>query len=507
MKTADAALETPPGMREALRALPGTRRTVGLPVDVIERFLASDPALSVAIERAYERYLELRARYGDLLDDDEADQIERVQASIVNFYGRDLLNPYVALGADGPWVVTTKGAVLHDSGGYGMLGQGHAPAHVLEALARPQAMANVMTPSASQMRFVDALRAEVGHTRSSGCPFSGFLFLNSGSESVTVAARIADMNAKLMTDPEGRYAGRPIRRLALRGGFHGRTHRPATFSDSGFRTYAAHMATIRDGTPLYTVEPNDVASLESAFAEAEAAGAFIEALFLEPVMGEGNPGVALTRAFYDKARALTAAHGSILLVDSIQAGLRTHGVLSLVDYPGFEGCDAPDLETYSKALNAGQYPLSVLALTPRAAALFRPGVYGNTMTSTPRAMEVGAVVLESLTPALRQNIRERGAEFVRMLRALADDLSGDLAGAIPAVEGTGLLVSCHLDPARFRAQGPNSTETWLRTQGFGVIHGGANALRYTPHFGVSRAELELIVAGIRAALEHGPRVD
>ena len=76
---------------------------------------------------------------------------------------------------------------------------------------------------------------------------------------------------------------------------------------------------------------------------------------------------AVTREFYDAARELTLAHGSLLLVDSIQAGIRGTGYLSIVDYPGFQTAEAPDLETYSKALNAGQYPLSVLACNARAA--------------------------------------------------------------------------------------------------------------------------------------------
>ena len=33
------------------------------------------------------------------------------------------------------------------------------------------------------------------------------------------------------------------------------------------------------------------------------------------------------------------------------------GSLSVVDYPGYETAEAPDMETYSKALNGGQYPL------------------------------------------------------------------------------------------------------------------------------------------------------
>jgi acetylornithine/succinyldiaminopimelate/putrescine aminotransferase len=105
-------------------------------------------------------------------------------------------------------------------------------------------------------------------------------------------------------------------------------------------------------------------------------------------MGEGNPGMAITPEFYAEARRLTREHGSLMLVDSIQAGLRAHGVLSIIDYPGFEELEAPDMETYSKALNAGQYPLSVLAMNRFAAELYRKGVYGNTMTSNPRALDV-----------------------------------------------------------------------------------------------------------------------
>jgi acetylornithine/succinyldiaminopimelate/putrescine aminotransferase len=108
------------------------------------------------------------------------------------------------------------------------------------------------------------------------------------------------------------------------------------------------------------------------FADAEPNQWFIEAVFLEPVMGEGDPGRSVPVAFYAAARRLSREHGSLLLLDSIQAGLRAHGVLSIVDYPGFEGQDPPDMETYSKALNAAQFPLSVLAVTEHAAPCTAP---------------------------------------------------------------------------------------------------------------------------------------
>ena len=486
-----------------LRSVGGERWTEGLPQEVIEAFLPDETGLGCAIGMAHMRLEELRAEYPELVDMDERAQIEHLQDGIVNFYGHDLRNPYVALGASGPWIVTTKGAVIHDSGGYGMLGQGHTPAGALEAMNRPQAMANVMTASVSQRRIIDALRKELGHTREGGCPFSGFLFMNSGSESVSVAARIVDRNAKELTDPGGCYAGKKIRRLGLRGGFHGRTQRPAMYSDSGFKTYASMLASFRDSEEVHTVEANNLDALRAAYAQAEADDVFIEALFMEPVMGEGNPGVGLTRAFYDLARELTEKHGSLLFVDSIQAGLRAQGVLSIIDYPGFEDCAPPDLETYSKALNAGQYPLSVLAMTPKAEALFRTGMYGNTMTAAPRAMDVGSAVLASLDDAMRTNIRERGVEFVQMLK----DLAAESDGAITDVTGTGLLVAAHLDPKRYKVHGADSIETYMRTKGIGVIHGGENALRFTPHFGVTTKELELVIDAVRDALESGPRID
>jgi hypothetical protein len=136
-----------------LRAHRGERRTVGLDDATVLRFAERYPDLVDAIAAAGEEYARIRAEFPELLDMDERAQVETVQGGFVNFYAMDTVNPYVALAARGPWVVTLNGAVLHDSGGYGMLGFGHAPKAVLEAMARPQAMANIMTPNLAQLRF------------------------------------------------------------------------------------------------------------------------------------------------------------------------------------------------------------------------------------------------------------------------------------------------------------------------------------------------------------------
>ena len=244
------------------------------------------------------------------------------------------------------------------------------------------------------------------------------------------------------------------------------------------------------------VPANDVTELEAAFTTAEREGAFIQAMYMEPVMGEGAPGRAVTRQFYDAARCLTRAHGSLLVVDSIQAALRAHGCLSIVDYPGFEGCDPPDMETYSKALNAGQFPLSVVGLRERAAEEYVDGVYGNTMTTNPRALELGAAVLDLVDDDLRANISARGREMRERLARLRRD-SGE---AIRTVEGTGLLLCAELDPERYPVNGEGGFEEFLRRRGIQVIHGGENGIRLTPWFGITSDEVDLIVGTIEQGL-------
>lgn len=486
----------------AMRSHGGTVKTFGLDDETVLRFAQNDQRLGNAVNSAYDEFLGLVAEMPELMTLPESELVAAIQTGFVNFYPQDAVNPYVTLAGSGPWIVTSRGAVLFECGGYGMLGLGHAPEAVLEAMNKPHVMANIMTPNFSQKRLINALRAEIGHTRGN-CPYDNFFCLNSGSEAVTLGARISDINARIATDPGGKHASKPIRILGLKSAFHGRTDRPARYSDSTRATYCKYLASFRDSDNLLTVEPNNIEQLEQVFEYANNNQLFIESFFIEPVMGEGNPGQAITPEFYARARELTREHGSLLLVDSIQAGLRAHGVLSICDYPGFEHLDAPDMETYSKALTGGQYPLSVLALTAEAAKLYRAGVYGNTMTTNPRALDIGVAALGSITPELRQNVEDRGRELYEKLTALKNESDG----RITKVQGTGLLVSAELDPARFKSYGDNSTEEYMRTHGVNVIHGGSNALRYTPPFDITSEEVDLIVQVTRSAVIDGPMIE
>jgi len=471
-----------------MRAAAGQRITEGLADKYLARF-ANDTRLVEAIEKAYGVWSGLDADKTYRMPEQAV--IDKAFARFQHLYPESTRQPYVPIASKGPWLVSMHGAVVHDSGGYGMLGFGHNPTHVLKAMSEERVMANHMTPSISHEIFTDALRAEIGRSRAE-CPFESFICLNSGSEANEMVLRLIDMHA-------GRVAGqRKVHNLVIEGSFHGRTLAASFLTDTTADAYREHKA--RTATMMQDLNyslicpPNDIATLTHWFERCANENCFIQCVFLEGVMGEGNPGLALSPEFYMAARELTWKYDAALCIDSIQAGMRTTGNLSIVDYPGFELLPPPDFETYSKALNAGQFPLSVVALNPRGASWYRHGIYGNTMTGNPRACAVATAVLDSMTPELRANIRDMGVYFLEQYSALMDEIP-----EIIRVNGTGLLFQVKIDE-RIPVTAMEGIERVLRLRGINVIHGGTNALRFTPNFDITKAEADMQIEHVRAIL-------
>jgi acetylornithine/succinyldiaminopimelate/putrescine aminotransferase len=70
------------------------------------------------------------------------------------------------------------------------------------------------------------------------------------------------------------------------------------------------------------------------------------------------------------------------------------------------------------------------------------------------------------------------------------------------VQGTGLLCSAELRPDVLPVIGFDAVEPWCRKRGLGVIHGGKNALRFTPHFAITSQEIDLIISIVRESIIH-----
>ena len=79
--------------------------------------------------------------------------------------------------------------------------------------------------------------------------------------------------------------------------------------------------------------------------------------------------------------------------------------------------------------------------------------------------------------------------------------------AIIEVRGTGLLLCTELNPETLPVVGFGCVEEWCRLNGLGVIHGGQNALRFTPHFAVTSAEIDLIIDVLRDGLRRFTSAD
>jgi acetylornithine/succinyldiaminopimelate/putrescine aminotransferase len=291
--------------------------------------------------------------------------------------------------------------------------------------------------------------------------------------------------------------------LVLDGCFHGRTLAAALITDTSRESYAQRKSQLimrvqeRSGWNYVLTTPvNDVEGLKHWFHRADTEGCHIHTMYIEGVMGEGNPGVAVTPEFYMAARNLTLEHDAALVVDSVQAGMRATGNLSICDYPGFETLPPPDFEVWSKAINGGQFPVSIVGLSPRGASWYQHGVYGNTMTGNPRACRVMAASLRKMTPDLRANIQDKGRYFVEAYTKLQDELPG----VIVQVNGTGLLYQVKLDPKYPVTAKDVGVELELRRRGINVIHGGTNALRFTPNFDISQEEADMQIAHVREVL-------
>lgn len=403
------------------------------------------------------------------------------QTNILNFYNPDTIVPYSPISAKGPWIITQNGAILYDVGGYGMLGFGHSPEWCLDILKKPHVMANIMTPNIMQKKITEVLQQKIGMNRNGACPYSHFSFLNSGSESMELATRISDIK----NDKKKNKNDKSIF-LVLKNSFHGRTGKVSTLSDSSKQTYQKYLKSFNKEIPVKTVEVNNVEKFKSVYDELVNQYQ-IDAVLMEPVMGEGNPGIYLSRDFYNCVRNMTKLSQTDLIIDSVQAGIRGTGYLSVVDYPHLKNEEPPDMEVFSKAVSSGQYPLSILAMRENIFQRFQTGLYGNTMTGNPKALEIGYETLKRLDESLITNIREKGDGFKNML----NEISVNFPDIVSHVTGSGLLLALHINP-KYVVDKKEGLEYICRYNGLNVIHGGENALRFTPHFLINNQEINLI---------------
>ncbi|MFJ1973591.1 acetylornithine transaminase [Streptomyces sp. NPDC087903] len=329
-----------------------------------------------------------------------AELTERWQGSLMNNYGTPRL-PLVRGAGARLW--DAEGREYVDFvGGIAVNALGHAHPAVVEAVSRQIASLGHVSNLFIAEPPVALAERLLQHFGRDGKVY----FCNSGAEANEGAFKI------------GRLTGR-THMVATEGGFHGRT--------MGALALTGQPGKREPFLPL----PGEVTHVPYGDAQALAAAVTEDTalVVIEPVQGEN--GVVVPPAGYLKAaRAITAASGSLLVLDEVQTGIGRTG--HWFEYQAHEGV-LPDVVTLAKGLGGG-LPLGATVAFGRAAELLQPGQHGTTFGGNPVACAAGLAVLDTIaSEGLLENVKRQSEKLRDGIEALAHPL-------IAHVRGAGLLL-------------------------------------------------------------------
>jgi adenosylmethionine-8-amino-7-oxononanoate aminotransferase len=165
----------------------------------------------------------------------------------------------------------------------------------------------------------------------------------------------------------------------------------------------------------------------------------VAAVILEPVVGAALGAVPAPDGYLQRVRAITRAHGVLLLVDEVMTGFARTGARFAVEHDGIDA----DIIACGKGMSGGYFPLAGILVSARVGDALRsagqPFLAGHTYACNPLGSAVGRKVIEIIE---RDGLVERaaalGARCLDGLREL-ESLSG-----VAAVRGRGLLLGIEL---------------------------------------------------------------
>jgi acetylornithine aminotransferase len=230
-------------------------------------------------------------------------------------------------------------------------------------------------------------------------------FSNSGAEANEAAFKL------------GRLTGRS-KMVATEGAFHGRTM--GALALTGQPKKKAAFA------PL----PGDVTHVP--FGDPDALRAVVDTdtalVVIEPIQGE-NGVVMPPPGYLQAAREITAATGTLLVLDEVQTGIGRTGHWFECLAQGVE----PDVVTLAKGLGGG-LPIGATVAFGAAAELFTPGAHGSTFGGNPVACAAALAVLDTVAAdGLLDHVKRQGEKLRAGIEALGHPL-------VDHVRGAGLLI-------------------------------------------------------------------
>jgi acetylornithine/N-succinyldiaminopimelate aminotransferase len=338
---------------------------------------------------------------------------------------------------------------------------GHSPPEIVEALTEQAKL--LLTPSPA---FYNAPGLKLAKALVDRSCFDQVFFTNSGAEANEGAIKLARKYGALH-----RNGAHEI--ITFEGGFHGRTL--ATMSASGKKAFEPLFEPKVSGFPKATL--NDLASVKRLINDRTIG------VMLEPIQGEAGVWPA-TDQFLRDLRALTKAHGLLLIFDEIQTGVGRTGKLFHYEHADIE----PDIMTLGKGIGGG-VPLAALLAT-EAASCFEHGDQGGTFNGNPLMCAAGLAVLDRVgESSFLKSVADTGLLLASELQRVS------ARHGLGEVRGQGLLLALDLK---------HSMAASIVAQAFedGVLLNAPrpDTLRFMPALNVNRAEIANMIDCLDAIL-------
>ena len=338
---------------------------------------------------------------------------------------------------------------------------GHSPPAIADALAAQAKL--LLTPSPA---FYNGPSLELAKALTDHSCFDQVFFTNSGAEANEGAIKLARKYGALHKN--GAYEI-----ITFEGGFHGRTL--ATMSASGKKAFEPLFEPKVSGFPKAKL--NDLDSVKRLITDKTIG------VMLEPIQGESGVWPA-TDEFLQELRALTEAHGLLLIFDEIQTGMGRTGKLFHYEHAGIE----PDIMTLGKGIGGG-VPLAALLATNKASC-FEHGDQGGTFNGNPLMCAVGLAVLAEVSkPEFLKSTVDAGLFLESELQRMS------ARHGLGEVRGRGLLLALdlkHTIGASIVAQ--------ALADGLLLNSPQPDALRFMPALNVTREEISEMIDGLDAIL-------
>ena len=373
--------------------------------------------------------------------------------------------------------------------GIAVLNVGHRHPKVIEAV---KSQLDSFTHTSFQVLAYESY-VRLAERLNSLAPFSKparTIFLNSGSEAVECAVKIARMATarSAVIAFTGAFHGRTLMATALTGKVSNYKRGFGSMTPEVFHLPFPNSGAHAPGETLQSLDMLFAASIDPER---------VAAIIIEPVQGEGG--------FYPAPHDLLTAlreicdrHGILLIADEVQTGFARTGKMFAIEHSGVE----PDIIAVAKGMGGG-FPLSGVIGRADVMDAGDPGSLGSTYGGSPVSCAAGLAVLDVIA---EEKLTERAAEIGERMRGrIAAFSERDDLRPISQPRGLGAMVAFDVVDACGEAGAPSKVREIMaraRDRGLIILSCGsqAQAVRLLPPLTIPTGLLDEGLDILEAAL-------